>query len=130
MSDSKALRDAAAILLAEADKLDGKSPSTFFGVNLNDPKAAWASLLAQYAAEDADNAEEFEIGLIVTAYNPVIQAAHREHWPTPQGTYWVGNYKTARALKDSLIALMQTEQYKTWAADSRNAHLVPKAPPA
>lgn len=130
MSDSKSLRDAAAILLAEADKLDGKSPSTFFGVNLNDPKAAWASLLAQYAAEDADNAEEFEIGRIVTAYNPVIQAAHRERWPSNLGgTYWVGNYKTARALKESLIALMQTEQYKAWAAHPLNANLVPKAPP-
>lgn len=48
MSDSKALRDAAAFLLAKADEIDGK-PSTFLGVNLFDPKEAWAQILREIA---------------------------------------------------------------------------------
>lgn len=127
---AKAYRDAATLLLAEADKLDGKSPSNYFGVNLNDPRAAWASLLAQYAAEDANVAIEREIGSIVTAFQSVINAAQREGWPSNLGgTYWVGNYKTAGDLRASIRALMQTEQYKAWAAHPLNAHMVPKAAP-
>lgn len=126
---AKALRDAAAILLAEADRMDGKSPGTFYGEHLPAILQMWNSMLAQFAAEDTKVADEREIGSVVTAYQTVISAAQRERWPTPEGTYWVGNYKTAKDLRASIRALMQTEQYKAWAAHPLNAHLVPKSEP-
>ena len=127
---AKALRDAAAILLAQADIMDGKNPGTYYGEKLGPILEAWNKMIAQFAAEDANVAAEREIGSIVTAYQNVINAAQRERWPSNLGgTYWVGNYKTASDLRASLRALMETEQYKAWAAHPLNAHLVPKAAP-
>lgn len=131
MSDSKALRDAAAILLDQANKLEGK-PSTYFGQNLAPILEMWNSMLKQFAAEDASVASEHEIGLIVSRYKPVIDAAHRERWPSnlgPDKTFWLGNYKTAAELRAAIRTLMQTEQYKAWAAHPANANYLPKGEP-
>lgn len=127
---AKALRDAAAILLAQADIMDGKNPGTYYGEKLGPILEAWNKMIAQFDAEDKQVSSEREIGSIVTAYQNVINAAQRERWPSNLGgTYWVGNYKTASDLRASIHALMQTEQYKEWAAHPLNAHLVPKAAP-
>ena len=128
---AQTLREAAAVLLAEADKLEGK-PSNYLGVNLSDPKEAWAQILREIAERQANVESERDIGSIVTAYKPVIDAAHREGWPSNLGagkTFWLGNYKTAKELSAALRALMQTEQYKAWAAHPLNAHLLPKVAP-
>ncbi len=132
MSDSKSLRDAAAILLAQADILDGKNPGTYYGEKLGPILEAWNKMIAQFDAEDAHVNDEFEIGKIVTAYKPVIDAAHREGWPSNLGegrTFWVGNYKTAAKLREALNALSKTTQYAKWASNPLNAHLVPKSEP-
>ena len=129
---AKALRDAAAILLAQADVMEGKNPGTYYGERLGDILATWNKLIAQYQAEDANVESEREIGAVVTAYKPVIDAAQRERWPSnlgPGKTFWLGNYKTAADLRAAIRALMQTEQYKAWAAHPLNAHLVPKVAP-
>lgn len=127
---AKALREAAVILLQQADLMEGKPP-TFMGQQLPAIMAMWEAMQKQFAAEDTKVNEEFQIGRIVTAYNPVIEAAHKGRWPSDiGGAYWLGNYKTAAALSASIRALMQTAQYREWAADSRNANLVPKAEPS
>lgn len=127
---AKTLRDAAAVLLAQADVMDGKNPGTYYGEKLGPILEAWNKMIAQFDAEDKQVSSEREIGSLVTAYQTVINAAQREGWPSNLGgTYWVGNYKTASDLRASLRALMETEQYKAWAAHPLNAHLVPKATP-
>ena len=125
---AQTLRDAAAFLLKQADEMEGKSVPSGFDQNV--VATWWPAMKAQFAAEDESVVSEREIGYIVTAYQTVISAAQRERWPSNLGgTFWVGNYKTAPALRAAISALMQTEEYKRWAAHPLNAHLVPKAPP-
>lgn len=127
---AQTLRDVAAFLMKQADEMEGKSTPSGFDQNV--VATWWPAMKAQFAAEDESVASEREIGSIVTAYQPVIQAAQRERWPSnlgPGNTFWLGNYKTASELRVAIFALMQTEEYKRWAAHPDNVHLVPKAPP-
>jgi hypothetical protein len=126
MSDSKALRDAAAILLAEADKLDGK-PSDYLGVNLSNPQEAWAEMLRQIAER---RSKEVAIAKCYETHKPFWKAAERESWPSNLGgTFWSGNYKTAHDFKEAVAFLYTTAEGQAWLAHPLNKTLLPKGAP-
>lgn len=120
-------REAAAFFLAEADKLDGKPTTTYMGVNLSDPKEAWAQILREIAERQS---KEVGVAKCYETHKPFWKAAERESWPSNLGgTFWSGNYKNAHDFTVAVTALYTTKQAQDWLADSRNAHLVPKGAP-
>lgn len=126
----QALRESAALLLKLATEMEGGNVPS--GFDVNDRASWWPAMREQFRKEDESVESEREIGRLVTDYKPVIDAAQRERWPSnlgPGKTFWLGNYKTATELRVAIFALMQTEQYKAWAAHPLNAHLVPKSAP-
>lgn len=126
MSDSKALRDAAAILLDQANKLEGK-PSTYFGQDLAPILEMWNSMLAQFAAEDAKRVDEAKC---YETHKNLWKAAEREGWPSNLGgRFWSGNYKNAHDFTVAIKALLQTDKAKEWLAHPANANYLPKGEP-
>lgn len=122
------LREAAAVLLAEADKLDGK-PANYLGVNLSDPKEAWAQILREIAEREA---KREPIARCYETHKYLWKAAEREGWPAYPGStnrFWSGNYKTAQAFTAAIVALMKTDEAKAWMAHPLNANQVPKVEP-
>jgi len=130
MSDSKALRDAAAILLAEADRLDGK-PTDYLGVNMGNPQEAWKEMLRQIAERDAARVPEARC---YETHKYLWKAAEREGWPeypNSPNRYWSGNFlKSPQLFTASIVALMKTQEALKWLADPLNAHQIPKVEPS
>lgn len=126
MSDSKSLRDAAAILLAEADRLDGK-PSTFLGVNLSNPQEAWAQILREIAERQS---KQVAVARCYETHKNFWKAAEREGWPSNLGgRFWSGNYANAHDFTVAVTALYTTEQGQKWLADPLNKNYLPKGTP-
>lgn len=127
--DAKTLRELAAILLTEADKREGKTPSTYFGTNLGDPREVEVQMRREIAEREA--ARE-PIARCYETHKNLWKAAEREGWPEYPGSpnrYWSGNFKTAQAFTAGIVALMKTDEAKAWMAHPLNASLLPKVEP-
>lgn len=126
--DAKTLRELAAILLAEADKRDGK-PFTYLGQQATNAIDAWAQMLKEIAERQA--AVE-PVARCYETHKYLWKAAEREGWPAYPGSptrFWSGNYKTAQAFTAAIVALMKTDEAKAWMAHPLNANQVPKVEP-
>ena len=143
---AKTLREAAAVLLAEADRLDGVPPD-YYGTNLADPRASWELMLRQFAERKKPHEwRDWKPGMLPTdagdnvpesplyeSHKTFWSAMEREGVKDLQGVRFSsiscrkrGGWKD---FEDNVRFLWSNADGIKWRADPLNAPILPKTAP-
>jgi hypothetical protein len=144
MSTASIIREAAAILILEADKLDGKAPSTAGEVERERIRQALESQ-QPHEWRDAgpgvpitgvgDNDDSVELDDLLRAFRPFCDALTRERQPDSTGvTFFVPHIKkrggiglqSVRLIRDEIRGKWYSAWGEAWRAHPLNANLLPK----
>lgn len=123
-TEVKTLLDAAELLTRLAKEKQG---TMFPDPKLEEILAVWDKIKEQYRKEDEARVDEAKC---YETHKNFWKAAEREHWPSNiGGTFWSGNYKTAKEFTEAVQFLYTTPQGKAWLAHPLNKNYLPKGYP-